>query len=84
MGGGAGGGAATVMPQFPQNAAPGARVEPQLGHKLTLAMVTGAKETSGGANGVPHSVQKVDPSRFTVPQCGQVAMGTSLPCLKIS
>jgi hypothetical protein len=72
------------VPQFPQNAAPGATVEPQLEHKLTFAMVTGVKETSGGANGVPHSVQNVDPSGFTVPQCGQVAMRTSLSCLTIS
>src|SRR5438067_11488477 len=71
-GGGGGGGAAaaaaaSVVPQLPQNAAFGATGEPQLGHAFTFVIVTGAKETSEGASAVPHSLQKVDPSRFTVP-----------------
>ena len=64
-----------VVPQFPQNAAPGAMGEPQFGHTWTFVMVTDAKETSCAASAVPQFLQKVDPSRFTVPHRGQVAMG---------
>ena len=82
-GGGGGGGAAAiggvgarVSPQFPQNAALGASVAPQLGQRLTFVIVTGANETSCGVNAMPQSLQKVDPSRFSVPQREQVAMGS--------
>ena len=76
-GGGAvgGGGAAALNPQFPQNAEFGANGDPQFGHALTFVIVTEAKETSEGVSAVPQSLQKVDPSRFAIPQRGQVAIG---------